>query len=139
MKAQLCHFPRIRNIVTWLLQCSATGSSCICFICSRSKCLASSSRSSYILEAAFKHTQAYLFNLELSTAIQLLSIAFSHYFIHNLATGPVSSPFYTLLDRDNFHLLSRTRLWSSGLHMASLTASQSQKGWSSQFCHCSRS
>lgn len=93
--------------------------------------------SSYILEAAFKHTQAYLFNLELSTAVQFLSIAFSHYFIHNLATGPVSSPFYTVLDRDNFHLLSRTILQSLRPHMASPTASQSQKGWSSQCCHCS--
>lgn len=82
--------------------------------------------------------QAYLFKLKLSTAVPFLSIAFSHYFIHNSAAGPVSSPFYVLLDSNYFHLLSRTRLWSLRSHMASLTANPAQKGWSSQCCHCSR-
>lgn len=67
--------------------------------------------------------QAYLFNLELSTAVLFLPIRFSHYFIHNLATGSVGSLFYRLLDRDNFFLISWTRLWSLTSHTASLTAS----------------
>lgn len=76
-----------------------------------------------IYQRQHSSNQAYLFNLKLSTAVLFLSIAFSHYFIHNLATGPVSSTFYMLLNRHNFHLLSRRRLWSLRSHMASLTAS----------------
>lgn len=44
---------------------------------------------SYIKKAAFKQTQAYSFNLEVSTTVRFLSTAFSHCFLHNLVTGPV--------------------------------------------------
>lgn len=44
---------------------------------------------SYTKKTAIKQTQAYLFNHEVSTAVQFLSTAFSHCFIHNLVTGSV--------------------------------------------------
>lgn len=42
-----------------------------------------------IKTTALKQTQAYLFNHEVSTAVQLLSTAFLRCFTHNLVTGPV--------------------------------------------------
>lgn len=81
------------------------------FTHSRSKCLAPTSRL-FLYIGDSTQTQAYLVNIEVSPAVQLLSVTFSHCFIHSSYRS--SLPFYVLLDKMvAFIPLSRTRLQCS--------------------------